>query len=188
MNKIDVTWYHCNDICKGKANTSNFYPIFPKIQFLAIFQQLYLLMGDPLISPLLLLTKLLSLGAVAMISVKRKLLHAITTPFCHHFPENYIFGHFWPFFTICTYSGDCLIPPPLLLTKMLLLGAVALISTERELLQAIPPHFLAICQKMKFLVIFSCFSPFVPALGQPNDLISASIDKNLITGYCCNDI
>ena len=29
INKIDVTWYHCNDICKGKATPSNYYPVFP---------------------------------------------------------------------------------------------------------------------------------------------------------------
>ena len=49
-------------------------------------------MGDPSIPPPLLLTKMLSLGAVAMIFMERELLQAITTPFSHHLPENGIFG------------------------------------------------------------------------------------------------
>ena len=56
-------------------------------------------MGDPLIPPLLLLTKMLSLGAVAMKSTERKLLQAITTPFFRHMPQIQflaIFDHFLP--------------------------------------------------------------------------------------------
>ena len=37
---------------------------------------------------LLVLIKKFSLGAVAMISVKRKLLQAITTPFSRHLPDD----------------------------------------------------------------------------------------------------
>ena len=51
-------------------------------------------MGNPLTPPLLLLTKILSLGAVAITATERKLLQVITIPSSHHLPENSIFGHF----------------------------------------------------------------------------------------------
>ena len=169
---------------------------------MAIFHHVCLLFALLFAPYLLVLTKRFSLGAVAMISVKSKLLQAIITPFSRHLPEYSIFGHFWPFFTICaclwatpwthlrfywqkcyhwvrlqwnlrreSYSrllllncstiflkipflailtifhhlfllvGDPLTPSPLLLTKMLSLGAVAMISTEKELLQAITTAF-----------------------------------------------
>ena len=67
-------------------------PHFPticqKIEFFAIFPHLCLHKGNPLTPSPLLLTKMLSLGAVAMIFMKRELLQAITTPFSHHLPEN----------------------------------------------------------------------------------------------------
>ena len=67
-------------------------PHFPaicqKIEFLAICPHLCLHMGNPLTPSPLLLTKMLSLGAVAMIFMERELLQAITTPFSHHLPEN----------------------------------------------------------------------------------------------------
>ena len=82
----------CNDICKEKATpgciTTLFFQHLPEIQFLAIFHHFYLLKGNPLIQPLLLLTKLLSLRAVATISTEREQLQAITTPFSYHLPEN----------------------------------------------------------------------------------------------------
>ena len=88
MDKNVITGSCCNDICKEKATPSYYHPIFPtfalKIEFLAIFYRLCLLMGYSLIPPPLLLTTLLSLGAVAMISAERKLLQAVTTPFSHH--------------------------------------------------------------------------------------------------------
>ena len=76
-----------NDNCKEKTTPSNYHPIFPiclKIQFLAIFHQLCLLMGNPLIPPPLLLKTLLSLGAVAMISKEKAIpghYHPIFPPF-----------------------------------------------------------------------------------------------------------
>ena len=39
-----------------------------------------------------------------------------------------------------------------------------------------------------FLAFFGHFSPFVPVCGPPLDPISAFIDKNVISGCCCNDI
>ena len=80
-----------------------------------------------------------------MISMERELLQTITTPFSCDKPENSIFGHFWPFLAIfhhlCQLVGHPLTPSPLLLTKMLSLGAVAMISTEKELLQAVTTAF-----------------------------------------------
>ena len=146
-------------------------------------------MGNPLIPPPFLKTKLLSQRAVAIIFVERKLLQAITTPFLHHFPWKF---DFWPFLAIyhhlCLCMGDPLISPPLSLTKMLSPGAVAMITMERELLQSIMPPFAAISPKIEFLVIFRHFSPFVLAYGQSLDPVFTFIDQNVITGCCCNDI
>ena len=92
MDKNVITGSCCNDICKEKATPSYYHPIFPtfalKIEFLAIFHHFCLLMGYSSIPPPLLLTTLLSLGAVAMISAERKLLQAVTTPFSHHLIKN----------------------------------------------------------------------------------------------------
>ena len=41
---------------------------------------------------------------------------------------------------------------------------------------------------MQFLDIFGHFALFVPAHGWPLNPTSAFIDKNVITGCCCNDI
>ena len=40
------------------------------------------------------MVKMLLLGAVAMISMERELLQAITTTFSRYLPENGIFGYF----------------------------------------------------------------------------------------------
>ena len=76
-------------------------PHFPaicqKIEFLAICPHLCLHMGNPFTPFPLLLTKMLSLGAVAMKSPERKLLQVITTPFFRHMPQIQflaIFGYF----------------------------------------------------------------------------------------------
>ena len=128
---------------------------------------------------LLVLTKTFSVGAVAMISVKRKLLQAITTLFCSQLLENSIFGHFHHF------MGNFLIPPPLLSIKPLSLGAVAKISTERESYsRLLPLYFPAIWLKIEF----GHFWPFAPAYGWPLDPTFTFFDKNVITGCCCNEI
>ena len=84
--------------------------------------------------------------------------------------------------------SDPLIPPPLLLTKLLSKGAVVMISMERKLLQAITTPFPAIYLKIQFLANFGHFSLFVPMRAKPLDPISTFIDQNVITGCCCNDI
>ena len=81
-----------------------------------------------------------------------------------------------------------LIPPSLLLTKLLSKGAVVMISMERKLLQAITTPFPAIYLKIQFLANFGHFSLFVPMRAKPLDPISTFIDQNVITGCCCNDI
>ena len=157
--------------------------------FLAIFHHVCLLFAHLFAPYLLVLTKKFSLGAVAMISVKRKLLQAITTPFSRHLPEYSIFGHFWPFFTICAclwatlwthlrfYWQKCY-------HWVRLQWNLRRKSYSRLLL----PHSPTIFLKIPFFGHFDHFSPFVPACGQPLDPISTFIDKNVITGCCCNDI
>ena len=123
--------------------------------FLAIYHHFCLCMGDPLILPPLSLTKMLSPGAVVMITMERKLLQAITTPFSHHLPENSIFGHFWPFFTICAYAY---VTPWSHLRfywhnyyHWVLLQWYVYRESCSWLL---PPHFPAISLKIEFLAIF----------------------------------
>ena len=85
-------------------------------------------------------TKILSLGAIAMISTDRKLLEAVITPFSCHLPENKKTGHFWPFFHhLYLLMGNPLIPPLLLLTKIISPGDAAKVTMERKLLQSIMP-------------------------------------------------
>ena len=91
----------CNNIYKERVTPDYYHSIFPPFVWklnLVIFGHLRLLMGDPLIPPLLLLTKILSLGAVAMKSTTKKVLQAITAPFSCHFLKMcnyYVFWQFW---------------------------------------------------------------------------------------------
>ena len=78
-------------------------------------------MSDPLTPPLHLLTKILSLGDLAKIFMKRKLFQADPG----HFPHLRLLMH------------DPLTPPPLLLNKMLSLGHLTMISMERKSAKAI---------------------------------------------------
>ena len=143
IDKNVITRCCCNEIFKAKATTGYYHLILPPFPwkfnfwpFLAIFHHLCLMVGNPLTPSPFLLTKMLPLGAVAMKSMKRKLLQAITTPFSHRSPDISILGHFWPFLAIfhhlCLFVGHPLTPSPLLLTKMLSVGAVAMISTKRD--------------------------------------------------------
>ena len=90
------------------------------------------------------------------------------------------------FYHLYLLKGNPMIQPLPLFPKLLSLGAVAMISMEREQLQAITTPFSPICLKMEFLVIFRHFSLLVPAHGLiPPQLL---LTKNIITGYYCNDI
>ena len=51
-------------------------------------------MGNPLTPTLLLLTKMLSLGAVAVTATETKLFQVFTIPSSRHLPEDSIFDHF----------------------------------------------------------------------------------------------
>ena len=106
--------------------------------FMTIFHHLRLLMGNPLIQPLFLLTTLLSLGAVAMISAERKLLQAINAPFFRHLIENWIFGHIWPFVPI---HGRPLDSNSAFINKVIITGCCCNDIYERNLLQAINTPF-----------------------------------------------
>ena len=92
---------------------------------------MYLLKGEPLIPLPLLLTKMLSLNAVSIKSMERKLLQAINTKFSDHFPKTSIF---WPFFPdLCQLMyGQRLNPISTFSEKNLFLGAVAMIYTKRK--------------------------------------------------------
>ena len=77
LRYIDKTRCCCNDTCGEKATPGYYHPILPPFAwkfnfwpFLTIFHKLCLLISNPLIPPLLLLTKVLSPGVVAMISTK----------------------------------------------------------------------------------------------------------------------
>ena len=91
IDKNVITECYCNNIYKEKAIPGCFHPIaLPssaiclKIQFLAIYPHLRLLMGDPLTPPPLLLTKMLLLDAIAIIYTERKLIQAVSTPLSRH--------------------------------------------------------------------------------------------------------
>ena len=72
-----------------------------KIQFFAIYPHLRLLMGNPLTTPPLLLTKILSLDAVAILYMERKLFQAVSTPLSRHLLPFAWKNNFWPFTPIC---------------------------------------------------------------------------------------
>ena len=102
----------CNDIYKEKATPCyyHFPTISLKILFLAIFghfSQLVPMHTRLLTWSLLLLTKMLLLGAFAIISMERELLKAIITPFFCHLTENWIFWLFLAIFHhLCLLMGD----------------------------------------------------------------------------------
>ena len=145
-------------------------------------------MGKPLIPPPLLLTKILSLGAVSTISTERALIHTITNPFSSHLPENWVWSFLAIFHHLCLLMGNPLISPSLILKKILWLGAVAMKSTTKKLLEAIACpyscHFPENCLFGYFLLFFTICA----CSGQALDPTSAFIDKYVITRCCYNDI
>ena len=93
LYKNVITGYCCNDIYRKRAILGCFHPIVPpspaiflRIQFLAIYPHLRLLMGDRLTPSSLLLTKMLLLDAIAIIHTEKKLFQAVSTPLSHHLP------------------------------------------------------------------------------------------------------
>ena len=137
---------------------------------------------DQLFAPsLLVLTKRFSVGAVAMISVKKKLLQAITTLFCSQLPENSISGHFWPF---SPFHGRLLDPTSTFINKTIITGCFCNNIYKESYSRLLPLYFPTICLKIEF----GHFWPFAPAYGWPLGPTFAFIDKNIITGCCCNEI
>ena len=67
---------------------SRHFPLFvSKLNFWPFFPNLCLLMVNHLIPALLLLKEILSLDAVKIICMKRKLFHVVSTPFSWHYPS-----------------------------------------------------------------------------------------------------
>ena len=100
-----------------------------------------------------------------------------------------IFGHFWPFFTICACSW---VTPwsPLCIYRQKCYHWVLLQWNLQKwsYSRLLQPYFSVICLKIQFLAIFGHFPLYVPTHGWPLDPTSAFIDKSIITGCCCNDI
>ena len=97
---------------------------------------------------------------------------------CHYHPifPPFARNHFFCYCPhLCLHIGNPLTPSLLLLTKMLSLGAVAMISTEKEQLQTISTPFFHHMPQIQFLAIFDYFSPFLPTNGRPHDPTSALI-------------
>ena len=145
-------------------------------------------MGAPFTTSLLMLTKVLSLDAVAMI--QRESYFRLLSP---HFPticlKIQFFGPFWPFFII--YA--CLLAISLLhfclywkkvFTGCCCNGICKEKATSGYLHHIFPPF----ARKFHFFSVIGHFTPFVPTRGQPLHPTSAFIDETVITGCCCNDI
>ena len=91
IDKNNITGCCYNNLYGEKAIQGCFYPIvLPssaiclEIQFLAIYPHLRLFLSAPLTPPSLLLTKILSLDAVVIIYMMRKLFQAVSTPLSRH--------------------------------------------------------------------------------------------------------
>ena len=108
-----------------------------------------------------------------MISVKRKLLQAINTSFSRHFPEYSMFGHFWPFFTICA----CLWATPWTHLRFYWQKCYHWVRLQWNLRREsysrlLPPFFGANCRKIQFQAIFGHFQHFMDNFLIPPPLLS----------------
>ena len=108
IDKNVITGCYCNNIYREKAILGCFHPIVSpsppiclKIPFLAIYPHLRLLKGDPLTPPPLLLTKMLSYDAIAIIYTERKQFRAVSTPLSPHLSPFAWEFNFWPFTPTC---------------------------------------------------------------------------------------
>ena len=115
------------------------------------------------------------------------------TPRYYHpiFPPLAWKFYFWPFLAIfhhlCQRMQDPLIPSPFYWQKCYQRVLMKWYLQRESYSSLLQPHFPAICQKIDFFVIFSHFSPFVPAYTPPLYPTSTFIDKKVIIGCCCND-
>ena len=114
-------------------------------------------MGNLFAPSLLFMMKMASLGAVAMISVKRKLLKDTYTPLSQHLPEDSISGHFSPFVPA---HGQPLDPTSTFIDKTIITGCCCNDIYRESYSRLLPLHFPAICLKIEFLVISIIFLPF----------------------------
>ena len=106
-------------------------------------------------------------------------------------PFSWIF-HVWPFFAFFTICAYLWATPwthlPFYWQKCYHWVRLQWNLRRKSYSRLLLPHSPTIFLKIPFFGHFDHFSPFVPACGQPLDPISAFIDKNVITGCCCNDI
>ena len=142
------------------------------IPFLVTYHRLCLLVGNHFAPSLLLLLKMLSLAAVAMISVKRKSLQAISTLFSQCLPKNSTFGHFWLFFTICACSWATPWSHLCYYWQKISLGAVEKYIQTKSYFKLLSTYFPTICLRIPFFdrfwpffTIFAClWTSFLPHL------------------------
>ena len=166
---------------------SRHFPLFvSKLNFWPFFPNLCLLMVNHLIPALLLLREILSLDAVKIICMKRKLFHVVSTPFSRHYPSLAWITIFFP--NLRVFMGNPLTLHLRFFIKMLSLDAVAILNMERRLFQVVSTSLPAISCYLPENSIFGHLPPFVPAYGRPLDPTSTFIDKNVITGCYCNNI
>ena len=85
---------------------------------------------------------MLSLDAVTMISMERKLFQTVSTLLSRHFPLFVSKLNFWPFFpNLCLLMVNHLIPALLLLKETFLLDAVKIICMKRKLFHVVSTPF-----------------------------------------------
>ena len=109
-----------------------------------------------------------------MISTERKLFRDVSTPLSHHLlPFAWEFN-IWPFTPFAPAYG--------------LLQYCTRRESYSRLFPPIVSPFPAISRHLPENSIFGHLPPFAPAYGQPLDPTSTFIDKNVITGRCCNYI
>ena len=129
---------------------------------------------------------MLSLDAVTMISMERKLFQTVSTLLSRHFPLFVSKLNFWPFFpNLCLLMVNHLIPALLLLKEILSLDAVKIICMKRKLFHVVSTPFSWHYPSLAWITIF--FSQFARVHGQSLDSSSAFLYKNVITRCCCND-
>ena len=135
------------------------------------------------------LTKMLSLGVVAMISTDRSHVRLLSPHLPAIFVKIPFFDHFHHFLPFLPAYEQTLCPISACVDKNNFTGRCCNdICKERATLGYYHPIFLPFAWKCNFLDIFGHFSLFVPAHGWPLNPTSTFIDKNVITGCCCNDI
>ena len=183
----------CNDISKEKATLGYFHPIFPTFAWKFNFWPFFTICTysrAPLWSNLCFYWQNYYHWVQLQWYLRKEsnfmLLPLLFPAICLKIS---IFGHFWPFFTICACSW---VTPwsPLCIYRQKCYHWVLLQWNLQKwsYSRLLQPYFPVICLKIQFLAIFGHFPLYVPTHGWPLDPTSAFIDKSIITGCCCNDI